>query len=234
MKNGLLITFLLISSVSIKSQENMKVVYAYDALCGWCYGFSSVINQFQEKYKDNLDFEVISGGMITGNRIGPIGEVASYISWAYKDVEKATGIKFGDKFLNNTLKDGDAIFTSVPPAIALSVFKTLDSKSSVQFASELQKAIYYDGIYPENLDAYGDIASKYGIDAKSFVSKMQDPSYKKLAEEDFQKASALKVSGFPTVFIELNGVYYKIGSGYMTFSQLESNYLSIKSAKNIK
>jgi len=228
MKNFLLITFLIISSVNSKSQENMKVVYVYDALCGWCYGFSSVINQFQEKYKDSLKFEVISGGMITGNRIGPIGEVASYISWAYKDVEKATGIKFGDKFLNNTLKDGDAIFTSVPPAIALSVFKKLDPTKGVQFASELQRAIYYNGIYPENLDAYGQLASKFGIDAKSFVMKMKDPSYKKLAEDDFKKSSALNVSGFPTIFIEINGVYHKIGSGYMSFNELESKYLSIK------
>lgn len=208
----------------------MKVVYVYDALCGWCYGFSPVISKFQEKYKDSLNFEVISGGMITGNRIGPIGEVASYISWAYKNVEKASGVKFGDKFLNNTLKDGSAIFTSVPPAIALSVFKELDYNNSVQFASELQKAIYYDGIYPKNLDVYGEIASKFGLDTKSFVLKMKDHLYEKLAEDDFKKSSALNVSGFPTIFIEINETYYKIGSGYMTFSQIENNYLSIKIA----
>ena len=208
----------------------MKVVYVYDALCGWCYGFSPVMSQFQEKYKDRLKFEVISGGMITGNRIGPIGEVASYISWAYKDVEKATGVKFGDTFLSKTLKDGDAIFTSIPPAIALSVFKELDANNSVLFASELQKAIYSDGIYPKNLDAYGAIASKFGIDAKTFVLKMKDPFYENLAEDDFKKSSALHVSGFPTIFIEINETYYKIGSGYMTFSQLENNYLSIKNS----
>jgi putative protein-disulfide isomerase len=205
----------------------MKVIYVYDALCGWCYGFSPVMNQFHEKYKDRLAFEVVSGGMITGNRIGSIGEVASYISWAYKDVEKATAITFGDKFLNNTLKDGDAIFTSVPPAIALSVFKELDSNTNVQFASELQKAIYYYGIYPENLNAYGQIATKFGIDAKSFVLKMKDPLYSRLAQEDFKKSFKLKVTGFPTIFLENNGTHHKIGSGYLPFNRLESNYLSI-------
>jgi len=206
----------------------MKIVYVYDALCGWCYGFSPVMIQFQEKYKNSLSFEVISGGMITGGRIGPIGEVASYISWAYKDVEKATGVKFGSEFLNKTLKNGDAIFTSVPPAIALSVFKNLDPNNNIQFASELQRAIYYDGIEPENLDAYGQIALKFGLDAKSFVLKMKDPLYKKLAEDDFKKSAELNVSGFPTIFIKINGTSQKIGSGYMLFSELESNYLSIK------
>jgi putative protein-disulfide isomerase len=112
----------------------------------------------------------------------------------------------------------------------LSVFKELDSNNSVQFASELQKAIYYDGIYPKNLEAYGEIASTFGFDAKSFVSKMKDSKYKKLAEEDFKKSSTLNVSGFPTVFVEINGKYYKIGSGYMAFSQLEKNYITIKNS----
>jgi putative protein-disulfide isomerase len=228
MKNFLLSLILILNLTSCQAQEKMKIVYVYDALCGWCYGFSPVMSQFQEKYNDTLEFEVISGGMITGNRIGAIGEVASYISWAYKDVEKATGIKFGEEFLNKTLKNGTATFTSIPPAIALSVFKTLDPKNSIQFASELQKAIYFDGTEPENLDAYGQIASKFGLDAKSFVLKMNDPLYKKLAEDDFKKSAELNVSGFPTLFIEINGTYHKIGSGYMSFSQLEINYLSLK------
>jgi len=228
MKNILVIIIFILNITICKSQEKMKIIYVYDALCGWCYGFSPVINQFHEKYKESLSFEVISGGMITSSRIGPIGEVASYISWAYKDVEKATSVKFGTEFLNKTLKDGDAIFTSIPPAIALSVFKDLDPNNSIRFASELQKAIYYDGIEPEDLTAYGKIATKFGLDADSFVLKMKEPLYKKLAEEDFKKSADLKVTGFPSIFIEMNGTYYKIGSGYMPFSDLESNFNQVK------
>lgn len=208
----------------------MKMVYVYDALCGWCYGFSPVMAQFQKKYKDNLNIEVISGGMITGDRIGPIGEVASYISWAYKEVETATGVKFGDTFLKKTLKDGNAIFTSIPPAIALSVFKKLDSHNSVQFASALQTAIYYDGIYPNNIDAYGDIASKFGIDAKYFILKMKDPLFRRLAEDDFKRSKALNVLGFPTIFLIIDETFYSVGGGYMSLSQLEHNFLSIKNS----
>jgi len=209
-------------------REVMKIIYVYDALCGWCYGFSPVLHQFQEKYKDDVTIEVISGGMITGNKIGPIGEVASYIRWAYKDVENATGVKFGVEFLNKTLSKGEAIFTSLPPAIALCIIKETNPLSSVAFAAELQKAIYYDGMEPENLAAYGAIGAKYGIDQELFIAKMKDPFYRQLAEEDFRKSSSLEVTGFPSVFIEKNGRYFKIGNGYIPFSSLEINYLTIK------
>jgi hypothetical protein len=67
-----------------------KIIYIYDALCGWCYGFSPVMQQLQEKYAGKLEFEVLSGGMIMGLRAGPIGEVAAYIEKAYPDVESET------------------------------------------------------------------------------------------------------------------------------------------------
>ena len=56
--------------------------YVYDALCGWCYGFSPVMQNVAAKYDDRLNFEVISGGMVTGPRVGPIGQVAPYIKSA--------------------------------------------------------------------------------------------------------------------------------------------------------
>jgi len=228
MKNLFIIILFFLNLSACKSQDKMKVIYVYDALCGWCYGFSPVMSEFHEKYQDSLDFEVISGGMITGNRIGPIGEVAAYIGKAYKDVENATGVKFGESFLNETMAEGDAIFTSIPPAIALSVFKRTHPEEAVAFAAALQKAIYYNGIEPENFEAYGEIATEFGLDATEFVEKMKDPIYRQAAEEDFRKSAALGVSGFPSVFIESDGNYYKIGSGYMPFSNLEKNFLAIK------
>ena len=206
----------------------MKIIYVYDALCGWCYGFSSVMNQFYEKYKDSLQFEVISGGMITGNRIGSIGEVASYISWAYKDVENATNIRFGNNFLNKTLKEGTAIFTSIPPAIAMSVFKTLQPENAIQFAAALQKAIYYYGIEPENYDAYGKIATEFGLNTSDFIAQMNNNSSIQNAEKDFEISHKLGVTGFPTIFLEVDEKYYKIASGCVQFNVLENNFLTIK------
>ena len=211
-----------------KSQNKMKVIYVYDALCGWCYGFSPVISQFETTYQDSVEVEVLSGGMVTGSRIGPIGEVAPYISWAYKDVENGTGVKFGTVFLEQTLKKGTAIFTSVPPSIALSVFKSLSPHRHLSFAAALQKAIYFDGIEPENTAAYGSLAEKFGLDGKKFVAAMNDAQQIANTEKEFEQSSSLGVTGFPTVFVESGGSYHKIASGYVPFKVLEENFLALK------
>jgi putative protein-disulfide isomerase len=206
----------------------MKLIYIYDALCGWCYGFSSTIQSFYQEYDHELELEVVSGGMVTGSRIGLIGEVASYISWAYKDVEQRTGVKFGEDFLNKTLKDGKAIFSSIPPAIALSVFKSQLPHKSLDFAERLQKAVYFDGIEPENYAAYGTLAQEFGLDATDFVSQMQESASLKAAEKDFAYTAQLQVSGFPTVFIQHGNKIAVIARGFLPLEHLQKNYTIAK------
>ncbi len=136
-------------------------------------------------------------------------------------------MKFGDVFLNQTLKTGTAIFTSIPPAIALSVFKKQKPNESVAFAARLQKAIYFDGIEPEKLGEYGKLAAEFGLDATQFVAAMEKPENLALAEADFGFSSQLQVNGFPTVFIEKNGEFYMIAHGYTSFESLESGLKAV-------
>ncbi len=199
------------------------LVYVYDGLCGWCYGFSPVLTRYYEQHKDRMRFEVVSGGMITGERVGPIGEVAPYIKWAYKDVEKATGVVFGVAFLQGVLEKGTAVFTSMPPSVALTVFKTDRPDDVVPFAAALQKAIYFDGIEPLDYAAYGRLAAGFGLDAAAFVEQMQDQVYLNATFQEFSLAQQLGVTGFPTVFVRLaDGRYQVVSRGYCDYDTLES------------
>jgi putative protein-disulfide isomerase len=148
----------------------MKLLYFYDALCGWCYGFSPVIQKAYEEYKDKMEFEVVSGGMIIGQRIGPIGHVAPYIKTAFKDVESASGVKFGEKFINDVLEEGSTVFSSIKPGIALTVFKSYHPEKQVEFARRLHKAVYYDGIEPDKISSYKYLAEEYGMDPDEFIN----------------------------------------------------------------
>jgi len=219
----LLVFLALLPGQALNAQtKKMKVIYVYDALCGWCYGFSPVISKLHERHQEELEFEVLSGGMVTGERIGPIGEVAGYISQAYKDVERAAGVTFGEGFLKGILAEGSAVFTSIPPAVALTVFKQHQPKKAVPFAARLQKAIYYNGIEPTNYDAYGKLAAEFGLDANAFVAQMKEEESLKMTRAEFQRAGAMGVTGFPTLFLEQDGKYTVLARGYVPLERLEA------------
>jgi putative protein-disulfide isomerase len=198
----------------------MRIVYVYDALCGWCYGFSPVINRLYEKYKSKLGIEVVSGGMILGKKSGPVGKVAAYISEAYKQVEDKTGVEFGSAFLEGTLKEGKVVFDSFPPAKALKIVKELKDVRTLPYATDIQKAIYYDGADPSNVDLYKDLASAHGISVKDFEILWSSPDYQVRTHEEFIFAQQLNVTGYPTVFIEEDSTYHLLARGYTSYKVL--------------
>ena len=62
------------------------LIYCYDAYCGWCYGFSEVMKKIHSEYKNKLEIEVLSGGMILPEEPYHISNMAGFISKAYKNV----------------------------------------------------------------------------------------------------------------------------------------------------
>jgi len=198
----------------------MRLLYVFDALCGWCYGFSSVMDQLHDEFSSSLPFEVISGGMVIGSKVGPIKEVAGYIADSYKTVEEKTGVKFGRDFLDGTLKSGQVIFDSFPPAKALRIFKEFKPEETIQFASEIQRATFYDGMDPGDFDLYSRMVEKYGVSKQDFKILWNSVDYDVRTREEFILASQLNVSGYPTVFFEAESKYHKIASGYTSFSVL--------------
>ncbi|TVR79046.1 MAG: DsbA family protein [Chitinophagaceae bacterium] len=215
----------------IEKKDKMNLIYVYDALCGWCYGFSPVITKIHQKYKADFSFEVISGGMVTGDRVGPIGEVAPYISNAYKAVEDAAGVEFGKAFLVDILEEGSTRFSSFEPALAMTVFKEKFPEKAVEFSARLNKAIYYDGVQPADLESYIPIAAELGYRERSFRRALEDEEYKTKTYLDFQKSGSLEVRGFPTVFLEINGERHRVSVGYVSYEELEQRIQKILTEK---
>ncbi|MBC7914422.1 MAG: DsbA family protein [Pyrinomonadaceae bacterium] len=200
--------------------KGYKIIYVFDALCSWCYGFSPVIKTLFETYQDKFEFEVISGGMILGDRAGPIGEVASYINSSYKNIESTTGIKFGKAFLTH-LEKGAMRFSSEKPAIALSVFKSFQPERAVVFAHDLQQSIYFDGKDPNHNELYRYLAVNFGIDPDEFEKKLMFEEYHNAAYYDFALAKQLQVESYPAVLLqESESKFYLLAKGYTDFETL--------------
>ncbi len=184
------------------TDKNPTIYYLYDALCGWCYGFSPVINQIHAEYKDRINFKVLSGGLVTGSQVGPIGVVAGYIKEAYKNVEEASGIKFGQKFLEEVLEPGTEQFTSIPPALAMALFRNQLPEKQLEFATRIQEAIYGDGMPPSEWTTYGQLAGEFGLNATEFAEKMQHPKLEEVIFEEFKIPEQWGIHGFPALVFQ--------------------------------
>ncbi len=205
-----------------------RIIYVYDALCGWCYGFRPVIRRLYETYADQFEFDVLSGGMMTGARVKPVAESMGYIEQAYKVVEEHTGVRFGAAYLNGLLKAGTYRSDSEKPGVAMTLFKRQAPKHAVAFASTLQRALYYDGI-DLNVDAhYGPLVEPYGLRPDDFVAGLSDAAVWEQTRAEFHLVAQLGVNGFPSVIVDVGGRLYQIARGYLPYEPLEENLMRVR------
>lgn len=215
---------------------NPILIYCYDAYCGWCYGFSPVMLAITEEYKNKLDIEVLSGGMMIGENTAPIEKIAPFIQGAYKRVEELTGIKFGEDFLwhiNNPDKS-DWIMNSEKPAIALCIFKELFPDKQLAFASDLQYALNYEGRDLDDDEAYRHLLEKYQIHAETFYSNLKSSAYKEKAYYEFSLCKQLQVNGFPQVLLQLSdSKFYLVAQGFTPYEEVDLRLKAILKEVNI-
>lgn len=179
-----------------------RLVYVYDALCGWCFGFSPTVRKVTAELGDSVDLEVVSGGLRLGARVGRLDEVAPYVKTAYRDVERATGVRFGRAFVEGPLARGDLVLDSLPPARALGVVKQQRPAVALAFAAGIHDAIYVEGRAPRDGALYLELAARLGLDVARFEAAFAADASVGLAERDFARASALGVTSFPTLLLE--------------------------------
>ncbi len=199
------------------------VFYCYDAYCGWCYGFSPVMQQFALAYQDKLIFEVLSGGMIMNDPPKPVSAMAGYISGAYLTVEAATGIRFGEDFLWHIKnpEESDWLLNSEKAAVALCIAKEYAPDRQVAFAGDLQFALNYEGRDLMDDEAYRHLLPRYGIPPEQFYERLHSDTYKEKARYEFALVKQLQVTGFPAVLIqETETKFYLVSAGYTDYNTL--------------
>ncbi len=200
------------------------IIYCYDAYCGWCYGFSPVIKRIAEEYKDQFDFEVLSGGMILPEEPRHIAVTADYIREAYKRVEELTGIQFGEDYLWHIFNadKSDWFPNSEKPAIAMCIFKEYYPHLQVQFAADLQYALHYEGRDLTDDEAYRHLLIQYHIPEEAFYSKLHSDEYKEKAYYEFALCNQLKVTGFPAAFVQVGETkFYMIARGFADYDTMK-------------
>jgi putative protein-disulfide isomerase len=182
-----------------------------------------VIKKIHSEFKNKLEIEVLSGGMILPEEPVHIGTTAGYISKAYKNVEELTGIKFGEDYLWHIKHPNvsDWYPNSEKPAIALCIFKEYFPEQQVSFAADLQYALHYEGRDLTDDEAYRDLLEKYNLPAEDFYGMLHEEEYKEKAHYEFALCKQLQVTGFPAVLMQLSeSKFHLLARGYTVYETL--------------
>ena len=208
MKQNILLIFIyLIISNTVNAQE--KLIYVGDPMCSWCYGFAPELEKLIEKHKSQMDIELITGGLRPYFK-KPINEMKDFLSHHWEDVNKASQQPFNYDILDQS----DIIYDTEPACRAVVVVRHMDREKEFEFFKLIQEAFYYKNKNLTIAENYFPILDNLGLEKETFRKHFYSDEYKELVKEDFKRASALGVQGFPSLLLEYEGKLTILTRGY--------------------
>ncbi|MEU7723155.1 DsbA family protein [Streptomyces tibetensis] len=202
----------------------MKLIYVFDAYCGWSHGFSRTLRQVVSWHPE-LDVDVVSGGLFTGPRRVPIREFG-YVQGTNAKIAELTGAEFGEAY-DRLIADGSFVMDSEAAARGIAALRHVAPTGDVEPAIALQRAFYVDGLSLSDPATYRKVAEETGLDADAVIAALEAPRAQEAAQADFRRAAALGVTGFPTLLAVDGDRTTPLAYGNATATEVEQRLSSL-------
>lgn len=202
----------------------MKLVYVFDAYCGWSHGFSGTMLEVAARHP-GLPVEVVSGGLFTGERRTPIREFG-HVQGANAAIRKVTGAEFSDSY-QRLVSDGSFVMDSEAAARGFAALRAAAPNRAVELAVALQRAFYLDGHSLSDPATYWLVAQAAGLDADSVVAAFHSPATQAAAAADFDHVTQLGVNSFPTLLAIDDNTTIVLARGHATADQVDQRLAAL-------
>ncbi|WP_381803727.1 DsbA family protein [Streptomyces niveus] len=202
----------------------MKLVYVFDAYCGWSHGFTATLREITTRHPD-LPVEVVSGGLFTGGRRVPIRDFG-YVQGANAQIAEQTGAEFGEAY-EQLIADGSFVMDSEAAARGVAAVRQVAPDRATELVTALQHAFYVDGLSLSEAATYRSVAQAAGLDADAVVAAFEASEAQTAARADFRRAAQLGVSGFPTLLAVDGDHVVPLARGHATADEVDRRLASL-------
>jgi putative protein-disulfide isomerase len=202
----------------------MKLVFAGDPMCSWCYGFGKELTALTQRHPE-LELQILVGGVRAGatDLLDDTGKQFRLGHWAR--VEDSSGLPFNRAaFLarENFVYDTEPICRAVvavrrvaPQADQLAVFRAL------------QHAFYVDGLDTTDGAVLAEVASAalarggHALPAEAVYAEWNSAAAIAVTAAEFSHVRSLGIRSFPALLLETDEGLYEISPGYAPVDRLE-------------
>ena len=184
-----------------KMKSVIKVVYGYDTLCGWCYGFIPAVRLLTERYPSLL-IKVVAGGLFTGPGARPYATLVEHIRSKEGHLEQVTGYRPSDAFHEMITSSDEVIADSAIPTHAIIQMESLAPERVLEFAHLLQEAHFGDGKDLNKPEVYDDICKQHALPFLNTQEILQATATDPKVATHFQKAIDIGIRSYPSIILQ--------------------------------
>lgn len=178
--------------------QTERLVYDFDPLCGWCFAFAPSMAAAVAAFPE-LPVTLRYGGLVVGERVGPIAGHRAYLLAGFAQVRQVAGFGPGAPFLEGLLNEGRYISDSEPPCRGIFVMEQLAPAGATGFAAALPNLHYLDGKPLDDVAVLAELAAANGADPALFSAMWQSDEARSGVQAAFARHRAAGVVSYPTL-----------------------------------
>jgi putative protein-disulfide isomerase len=192
---------------------SLRLHYAYDPLCGWCYAAAPLVNALRRTGWFTLALH--GGGMLAGVRRRRMDDAfRQLIRFHEQRIEQLSGQSFGEAYTEGLLRDSSVVYDSGPPTVAILVAEALAGRGADMYAG-LQQAHYVEGRSIVDRGVLASLAAALGIASAAFEARwdLEATRVERHYDETYGLLAQVGGQGYPTFAIERGGRFHRIDHG---------------------
>lgn len=192
-----------------------RIVYAFDPLCGWCFGFRMTIRALRNEIGDRAEWTIASAGLIPPDQAQPIGKMRESMLRGMAQVEKRSQVRFGDAFKDGLLARGTWVANSEPGCRAIFCAAQLAGDRAFELAEALSGALYDEGEEQDSETTIRMCAEDASIDADALLDLWRSAEAKTQARAALAMWKQRGIVTYPSIFIDKGDKLERIFEGYL-------------------
>ncbi|NVK73507.1 DsbA family protein [Marinomonas sp. CT5] len=195
------------------------LIYCYDPMCSWCWGFRPTWSKLQKALQDLVDknqltIQPMLGGLAIDSDKAMPDEMKSKLEATWHKIQNTLGSEFNFDFWRNA-----APRRSTYPACR-ACYVARDTGLEEEMYHVIQEAYYLKAKNPSNLNTLIECAESIGMNADGFEKAMQHVKNQGLLEEEVEQARHLGLNSFPSLALLIGDKLTPIPLDYKDHSSM--------------
>ena len=198
-----------------------KLIYVYDPMCSWCWGFRETWLKLQAAIGDKLAIEYKVGGLAPDSDEPMRKEMQQFLQQTWQRIELQLGTTFNHEFWHTAQPRR----STYPACRAVLVARQQNKEQEMLYA--IQKAYYLDAQNPSDISTLASLAEQIGLEKNAFLKEIESEKINSLLMDEINQARSLPIQGFPSLVLENKGLYAAVPVNYRdwqsTYQQITSH-----------
>lgn len=174
------------------------LIYCYDPMCSWCWGFRPTWTALQKALAKRIDREELTiqpmlGGLAPDSDEPMPLDMRQRLEATWQNISAQLGTEFNYDFWRNT----EPRRSTYPANRACLAAR--DENLEMEMYHAIQQAYYLDAQNPSNLDVLADCAEHIGLSRDGFLHSMDYIKHNGLVEKEIESARHLGLNSFPSL-----------------------------------